>query len=70
MDKSLYYNFIKFNCANEFAVNLFVKKLINFGDIHKIIEKSLLLEFDNKINNVKHIIEYQKMYFELLKSKF
>jgi len=70
MDKSKYCNFIKFNCANEFAVNLFIRKLINFGDIHKIIEKSLLLEFDNKINNVKHVIEYQKMYFELLKSKF
>ena len=70
IEKSDYSNFIKFNCANEFAVNLFSKKLINFGDIHKIIEKSLLLDFDNKINDVKHIIEYQKMYFNLLKSKF
>jgi len=70
IDKSLPKNLIKFNCANEFAVNLFAKKKIKFGNIHKIIEKSISLDLNGNINDVNSVIEYQKYYIELLKSKF
>ena len=63
-------NLIKFNCANEFAVNLFAEKKINFGDIHNIIAKSLSLDLKNKVNNVKNIIDFQNNFIEILKSKF
>ena len=63
-------NLIKFNCANEFAVNLFAEKKINFGDIHNIIANSLSLDLKNKVNNVKNIIEFQNNFIEILKSKF
>ncbi len=63
-------NLIKFNCANEFAVNLFAEKKINFGNIHNIIANSLLLELKSKVNNVKKIIDFQNNFIEILKSKF
>ena len=63
-------NLIKFNCANEFAVNLFAEKKINFGDIHNIIANSLSLDLINQVNNVKNIIDFQNNFIEILKSKF
>ena len=51
MDKTLPINLIKFNCANEFAVNLFARKKINYGKINKIIEKSLSLDFNSNRTN-------------------
>ena len=70
IDKSLPINLIKFNCANEFAVNLFARKKINFGDIHKIIAKSLSLDLNTNINNVNNIIKFQENYVKKLKYKF
>jgi len=63
-------NLIKFNCANEFAVNLFAKKKINFGNIHNIIANSLSIDFNGSVNNVKNIVDFQNNYIEMLKSKF
>ncbi len=63
-------NLIKFNCANEFAVNLFAEKKINFGDIHNIIANSLSLDLKNQVNNVKNIIDFQNNFIDILKSKF
>ena len=63
-------NLIKFNCANEFAVNLFAEKKINFGDIHNIIANSLSLDLKSQVNNVKNIIDFQNNFIEILKSKF
>ena len=63
-------NLIKFNCANEFAVNLFAKKKINFGNIHNIIANSLSLDLNSQVNNVKNIIDFQNNFIEILKSKF
>ena len=63
-------NLIKFNCANEFAVNLFAKKKINFGNIHNIIANSLSLDLKCQVNNVKNIIDFQNNFIEILKSKF
>ena len=63
-------NLIKFNCANEFAVNLFAEKKINFGNIHNIIANSLSLDLNSQVNNVKNIIDFQNNFIEILKSKF
>jgi len=63
-------NLIKFNCANEFAVNLFAKKKINFGNIHNIIANSLSIDLNSQVNNVKNIIGFQNNFIEILKSKF
>jgi len=63
-------NLIKFNCANEFAVNLFAEKKINFGKIHNIIANSLSIDLNSKVNNVRNIIDFQNNFIEILKSKF
>ena len=70
LDKSQPVNLIKFNCANEFAVDLFAKKRIDFGNIHNIIANSLSLDLNNQVNNVKNIIDFQNNFIEILKSKF
>ena len=63
-------NLIKFNCANEFAVNLFANKKINFGKIHNIIADSLSIDLKSNVNNVKNIIDFQNDFVDMLKSKF
>jgi len=63
-------NLIKFNCANEFAVNLFAEKKINFGNIHNIIANSISLDLKSQVNNVKNIIDFQNNFIEILKSKY
>ena len=70
IDKSKPINIIKFNCANEFAVNLFAQKKISFGEIHKIILDSLTLDIKTNIKDVNNIIEFQKKYYEKLQFNF
>ncbi|PPR53124.1 MAG: hypothetical protein CFH16_01183, partial [Alphaproteobacteria bacterium MarineAlpha5_Bin6] len=70
LDKKLPINLIKLNCANEFAVNLYIKKKINFGDIHKIISKSIALDLKTNTNNINEIIRFQKKYYDLLHTYF
>ena len=70
LDKTNPIELIKFNCANEFAVNLFIKKKINFNNIHKIITDSLSLDFVMNTNDVRSIIKFQNEYIKKLESKF
>ena len=70
IDKSKPINLIKFNCANEFAVNLFAQKKINFGNIHKIILDSLALDLETNTNDINNIIEFQRLYYEKLQFNF
>ena len=62
-------NSIKFNSGNEFAVDLFSKNIINYKQIIDIIEKSLSINVDFKINNIQNILIYKKMFINKLKSK-
>jgi 1-deoxy-D-xylulose-5-phosphate reductoisomerase len=62
-------NLIKFNCANEFAVDLFANKKINFGDIHNIIANSMSLDLTTDVNNIENIIDFQNNFVEMMKSK-
>ena len=58
IDKKKPQNLIKFNIGNEYAVNLFKNKLINYTDIYKIIEKVTSLNLYSQVNTIKDIINY------------
>ena len=63
-------NLIKFNVANEFAVNLFKNNKIKYHEISKIIEKCLYIEFDYLVNNVKNVLLFEEYYLEKIKNEF
>ena len=69
IEKSDPKNLIKFNCANEFAVNLFANKLIKFGDIHRIIEDSMSIDINMNVNNIKSVLNFQIEYINKLTFK-
>ena len=64
LDKSNISNIVKFNCANEFAVDLFRLKKIRFDEFNKIINKCLAIDINYPINSIKNIIEYNKTYLK------
>lgn len=63
-------NFIKFNVANEYAVELFKDKKIKFGDIHKIIDNSLSFELNSSLNSVQSVLNATNKIKNHLKSKY
>ena len=69
MDKNNHKNIINFNSGNELAVQLFAEGKIEFGDINKIIEKSLNIDLKIELNNINNIIKYQNEFVKILKSK-
>ena len=62
LDKKDPINLIKFNCSNEYAVNLFINKLINYHQIHQIIHKCLEINVNSSVNDIGSVIEIQKEY--------
>jgi 1-deoxy-D-xylulose-5-phosphate reductoisomerase len=64
LDKSNVSNIIKFNCANEHAVNLFKHKKIKFVEFNKIINKCLEIDINLPFNSVKNIIKYNKLFLK------
>jgi 1-deoxy-D-xylulose-5-phosphate reductoisomerase len=54
-------NIIKFNVANEYAVNLFKIKHIKYTEILKIITKITSLNMEYKLNNIDDIICYHEL---------
>ena len=69
MNKNLHENIINFNVGNEFAVKLFSMGKINFGDIDTIINKSLSIDINIKLNTINDIIIYQNELIFNLKRK-
>ena len=61
MDKYDPTNIIKFNVANEFAVNLFKNNIIKYTDIYKIIAKITSLNLNYKLKSIKDILEYHEL---------
>jgi 1-deoxy-D-xylulose-5-phosphate reductoisomerase len=61
LNKSEPSNIIKFNVANEYAVNLFKNKLIKYTEILKIISKITSINMEYKLNNTKDIIDYHEL---------
>ena len=60
IDKKKPQNLIKFNIGNEYAVNLFKNKKINYTDILKIIQKVTSLNLNYSVNTIKDIINYHE----------
>ena len=60
IDKTKPQNLIKFNIGNEYAVNLFKNKMINYTDIYKIIKKVTALNLYSSVNTIKDIIKYHE----------
>ena len=69
MNKNLHENIINFNVGNEYAVTLFSEGKINFGDIGKIINKSLSIDINIKLNTINDIILYQNELISILNRK-
>lgn len=59
---------IAFNMANEYAVNLFLNKIINFIDIQKIICKTLEASKTELISSFSDIVDTMKSIDEINKS--
>ena len=71
MDKNKPQNLINFNVGNEFAVNLFKKRIIKYTDIYKIIDKVTSLNLNSSVNTIKDIIKYhEQIEHKLFKDKF
>jgi len=68
LDKSDPRNIIKFNIANEFAVNLFKNKKIIYTDIIKIIRKITFLDLYSSVNTINEVIEYHYEFEQKLNS--
>ena len=66
IDKEIPQNLIKFNVGNEFAVNLFKNKKINYTDIYKIIKKVTSLNLYSSVNNINDIINYHEEIEQIL----
>ena len=62
IDKYSVIDIIKFNCSNEIAVNLFKSNKIKYNQIHQFIDNSLSLDFNNRINSINDIVEFQKYF--------
>ena len=66
LDKNDPKNLIKFNIANEFAVNLFKNKKIIYTDIFKIIKKITFLNLYSSVNTINEVIEYHNEFEQKL----
>jgi len=67
MDKSDHLNILKFNYANELAVNYFASKKIKFSEIYNIIKKSLDFNINFEVNSVYNILKYQEIIINKIK---
>tara|TARA_B100002051_G_C16731745_1_gene638693 strand:- start:558 stop:1709 length:1152 start_codon:yes stop_codon:yes gene_type:complete len=63
-------NLIKFNIANEYAVELFKEKRIKYTDIYKIIIKLTSLDLYSPLNTIKDIINYHELFKEYIYQKY
>ena len=61
---------IKFNCANQFAVDLFKDKKIQYDQIPLFINKALKITLNYPVNNIKNIIIFQNAFNEKLISQY
>jgi len=61
---------IKFNAANQYAVELFQKNMIKYIQMPKIIEKSISYELNASINSIGSIIKYEKEFNKIIKRDY
>ena len=70
IDKTNPSNLIKFNSANEIAVNLYMQNKIKFHEIPFFIDKSLQIDFNFSYNSINSVIEFQKEYNRVIIAKY
>ena len=70
LDKNDPKNIIRFNMANEFAVNLFKNKKIIYTDIFKIIKKITFLNLYSSVNTINEVIDYHNEFEQKLNSVY
>ena len=61
IDKTNPSNIIKFNVANEYAVNLFKNNAITYTDIYRIVAKISCLNLNYKLKNIKEVVYYHQL---------
>ena len=70
IDYKLPQQIIKFNAANQYAVELFKKDKIKYIQMPKIIEKSISYELKASINSIGSIIKYEKEFNNIMISNY
>ena len=70
LDKNQPTNCIKFNVANEFAVNLYKKNMIKYTDICYLIEKISSINLNYQLNSIRDVIEYHELLEIKINEKF
>ena len=70
IDKTNPSNLIKFNLANQIAVNLYMQNKIKFHEIAFFIDKSLQIDFNFSYNSINSVIEFQNEYKRLIVAKY
>ena len=70
IDKTNPEEIIKFNCANEYSVNLFINHIIDYKQIENNLQKCLEIYIKTSVKDIRSIIEFQKEYIEKLNAKF
>ena len=70
IDYKLPQQIIKFNVANQYAVELFKKDMIKYIQMPRIIEKAISCELKASINSIGSIIEYEKEFNKIMISNY
>ena len=70
IDKTNPCNLIKFNTANEYAVDLFKQKKINYHEIMEIIKEITSLKSNSDVNTIDKIIQYHENLKEYIKNNY
>ena len=70
IDKSIPSNLIKFNVANEYAVDLFKQKKIKYVEILQLIKEISSLNLNSDVNNIDKIIQYHENLYSIIQSNY
>ena len=70
INKSNPCNLIKFNIGNEYAVDLFKQKKINYPEIMQIIKEITSINLNSDVNTIDKIIQYHEKLKEYIKDNY
>ena len=70
IDKTKPCNLIRFNIGNEYAVDLFKQKKINYPEIMQIIKEITSINLNSDVNTIDKIIQYHEKLKEYIKDNY
>ena len=70
IDKSKPKNLIKFNIANEIAVEMYKNKTISYDKMPNFINNAMKIEFIYPVNTIKNIIKFHYKFVDILKGNY